>query len=419
MDQQFIQAKYFIETAYDLERAAEIMAGEQSCGTFLRTPGESDRLRAQHLATITDLQELDIVDHPSLPGARNSQNQKIRQAYVTLRWPYENIGSNLSSLISTIAGNLFELAPFSGIKLLDFQVPEIYKAKYTGPAFGVKGTRQLMAVYDRPMIGTIIKPSVGLAPQESAAQTKKLIEAGLDFVKDDELQADAPHSPFTQRVEETMKVLNDFADSMGRKPMYAFNITGDMDDMLRKHDFLVQQEATCLMINLNWVGISAVVQLARHTTLPIHGHRCGWGMFNRSPALGMEFPAYQKIWRLAGVDHLHTNGIRNKFCETDESVVAAIQSCQQDFIGQKNPVPVLSSGQWAGQASDTYAAIGNLDLMYLCGGGIVSHPSGMAAGVRSVQQAWEAATKGVSLAGYALNHPALKEALDFYGKLKI
>jgi ribulose-bisphosphate carboxylase large chain len=78
-------------------------------------------------------------------------------------------------------------------------------------------------------------------------------------------------------------------------------------------------------------------------------------------------------------------------------------------------MPVLSSGQWAGQAKDTYDQIGSVDLMYLCGGGIVAHPSGIAAGVRSIQQAWEAAMAGIDLHTYAQDHRELWEAMDFYG----
>ncbi len=419
MRQDHIKATYLIETSYELETAAEIMAGEQSCGTFLRTPGESDMLRANHLAVIEHLEALESVPEPSLPGARQKGGNPIRRAKVTLSWPYENIGTNLPALVSTIAGNLYELAPFSGLRLLDFEVPEKYNERYSGPAFGVEGTRQLVNVSDRPVIGTIIKPSVGLSPVQSAEQTRELIQAGLDFIKDDELQVDSPHSPFEDRVKQTMQVINRYADREGKKPMYAFNVTGDLDDMLRRHDFLVEQGATCMMINLNWAGISAVHHLARHTTMPIHGHRCGWGMFTREPSLGMEFTAYQKIWRLAGVDHLHTNGIRNKFCESDESVIESIKACQADFIGQKNPMPVLSSGQWAGQTTDTYSAIGNFDLMYVAGGGIVSHPSGMQAGVKSLQQGWEAAGAGLSLPAYAKTHPELQEALEFFGNRMI
>jgi ribulose-bisphosphate carboxylase large chain len=410
-----ITAQYLIETSYDLLQAAGIMAGEQSCGTFLRTPGETDKLRANHAAQVESVETLEEVTDPALPGARMLPGRPIKRAVVTLSWPVVNVGFNLPNLVSTIAGNLFELAPFSGLKLLDFDLPEDFNQKYSGPKFGIEGTRRAVNIWDRPIIGTIIKPSVGLSPNQTAIQSLQLIDAGLDFIKDDELQGDAPHNPFELRVTEVMQMINRFAQKTGRKAMYAFNLSGDLDDMLHRHDHLIRMEATCLMVNLNSVGISAVHHLSKHTDLPIHGHRNGWGMLNRAPALGIEFPAYQKIWRLAGVDHMHTNGIRNKFCESDVSVINSIKSCLKPFIGLKNPMPVLSSGQWAGQTVDTYQAIKSADLMYLCGGGIVSHPSGMQAGVKSVIQAWEAAMRNQSLEDCARQNRELKEALEFFG----
>jgi ribulose-bisphosphate carboxylase large chain len=169
------------------------------------------------------------------------------------------------------------------------------------------------------------------------------------------------------------------------------------------------------MINLNWVGIAAGISVTRHSQLPVHGHRNGWGIFDRSPVLGIAFTAYQKIWRVAGVDHIHTNGIRNKFCESDESVISSIKACLSPLLGGYPVMPVLSSGQWAGQATDTYGQIKSVDLMYLCGGGIVAHPAGIEAGVKSIQQAWEAAMNGKLLVEYAEKHPELKQALEFYG----
>jgi len=45
-----IEARYWIETAYPLEVAANTMAGEQSTGTFVRVAGETDELREQFAA---------------------------------------------------------------------------------------------------------------------------------------------------------------------------------------------------------------------------------------------------------------------------------------------------------------------------------------------------------------------------------
>ena len=410
-----LKARYLIETSFELEKAAEILAGEQSSGTFVKIPGETDQLRERSRAEIVSIEPTGTVEIPSLPGARRNPDQPIQQALVEICWPFNNVGANLPNLCATVAGNLFELSPFSGIKLLDLEIPKEFAEHYPGPSFGIEGTRSMTGVYERPIIGTIIKPSVGLSPKETADRVKTLIEAGLDFIKDDELMGDSPHSPFEKRVELVMQVINEHADRTGVKPMFAFNLSGDVDDMLRRHDYLLENGGTCIMINLNWVGVSAGTRIADHSQLPVHGHRNGWGIFDRSPILGMGFSAYQKIWRLAGIDHIHTNGIRNKFCESDESVISSIKACLAPLLGGYPIMPVLSSGQWAGQAKDTYDQIKSVDLMYLCGGGIVAHPWGIAAGVRSIQQAWEAAISGVALPEFAEKHPELKEALDFYG----
>jgi ribulose-bisphosphate carboxylase large chain len=415
---QTIRATYLIETSHPLEEAALVMAGEQSCGTFVRVPGETDELRENFLAKIDHLEEVGEVATPSLSGAKppkNNKNAPIKRAMVTLSWPLANVGANLPNLMATVAGNLYELSPFSGLKLLDVELPDAFAEKYPGPQFGIEGTRRLTGVYGRPVIGTIIKPSVGLTPEATAKQTQTLIEAGLDFLKDDELMGDPPHSPFEDRVREVMRVINRHADQTGKKAMYAFNLSGDIDDMLRRHDFVLAQGGTCVMVSVNHVGLAGVSKLRQHSQLPIHGHRNFWGALSRSEVLGLEFTAFQKIWRLAGVDHLHTNGIRNKFCESDASVITSIKACHTPMFGDYRIMPVISSGQWAGQAVDTYNAIQSTDVMYVCGGGIVAHKGGVAAGVRSVIQGWEAALQGKSLEEYAQTHEELKQALEQYG----
>src|SRR3982750_184240 len=119
-----ISARYWIETAFPLAQAAEIMAGEQSTGTFIRVPGETDELREHHAARVENIRELDSVSTPSLPGAGAPRGERIyRRAEVLLSWPLSNMGPSLPNLLATVAGNLFELKPFSGLKLLDVTLP--------------------------------------------------------------------------------------------------------------------------------------------------------------------------------------------------------------------------------------------------------------------------------------------------------
>jgi len=197
--------------------------------------------------------------------------------------------------------------------------------------------------------------------------------------------------------------------------MVAFNITDEIDAMARHHDAVLAAGGTCVMASLNSVGLPALAWLRRRCALPIHGHRNGWGMLTRHPWLGMEFKAWSLFWRLAGVDHLHTNGLRNKFFEADDSVVRSAKALLAPTHGTV-VMPVLSSGQWAGQAPDTYRALGTTDLMYLCGGGLLAHPGGPAAGVASLHQGWKAALEGRPLEDVAREHPELRQAMEAYAR---
>lgn len=407
-------ARYLVESSVPTEQAAETIAGEQSSGTFMRLPGETDELRQRSRARVTRIEALPPVEEPSLHSAfaeRRGRKDIFHRAEIEIAFPVDNVGANISTLLATVAGNLFELGEVTGLRLLDIDMPEVYAKRFPGPKFGIPGTRELSGVQGRPLIGTIIKPSIGLSPLQTAQVVDALCAADIDFIKDDELMADPPYAPFDTRLEAVMPVIMKHADRMGRKPMYAINISGSIDDMLRRHDAVLEAGGTCVMVSANWVGFAAVEHLRSRTELPIHAHRNGWGAFTRHPQLGLSFAAYQKIWRLAGVDHLHVNGIRSKFWEPDDSVIASARSCQAAFAGVQPVMPVFSSGQWAGQAPDLFEKLGSTDLMHLAGGGIIGHPDGIAAGVASMREGWEAAVSGVSLETYARNHPALQSAL--------
>ncbi|MEZ5863157.1 MAG: hypothetical protein R3D25_03455 [Geminicoccaceae bacterium] len=70
--------------------------------------------------------------------------------------------------------------------------------------------------------------------------------------------------------------------------------------MRRCHDLVEALGGTCArQASLNSVGITGMVELGRHSRLPIHAHRNGWGYLSRHPLLGWSYPAWSKIWRLA------------------------------------------------------------------------------------------------------------------------
>jgi len=413
-------ARYFVESSLPPEKIAQVIAGEQSSGTFLALPGETAQLKERSRARVTNIHSLPPALEPSLPSSyveRRGSNGVYHRAEIEIAFPIANVGPNLPVLLATLAGNLFELGEVTGLRVLDVDIPTDYASQFPGPAFGIDGTRRLSGVHGRPMIGTIVKPSIGLTAEQTAAMVDDLCSAGIDFIKDDELIANPPYEPFDRRVAAVMRVLHKHADRLGRMPMYAFNISGSIDDMLRQHDTVQKAGGTCVMVSVNWAGFAGVEHLRRHSLLPIHGHRNGWGSLTRHPALGFSFEAYQKLWRLAGVDHLHVNGLRSKFWESDESVLRSARACLSPFAGVAPVMPVFSSGQWAGQAPDLFRQLQSTDLMHLAGGGIIGHPDGIHAGVASMREGWEAAAGGEDLDTYAKTHAALGRALSHFGRM--
>jgi ribulose-bisphosphate carboxylase large chain len=414
------RARYWVESADSLQKVADVIAGEQSSGTFLALAGESEEVKRRSRARVVRIDPLPPAHEPSLHSAyaaRRGHDGVYHRGEVEIAFPIANVGPSLSTLMATVAGNLFELGEVTGLRLLDLDLPPDYLSGFPGPQFGLEGTRAVTRVHGRPLIGTIIKPSIGLTPAQTAELVDSLCSADIDFIKDDELMADPPYAPFSERLRAVMPVLRRHAERLGRMPMYAINISGGVDEMRRRHDEVVRAGGTCVMVSINWVGLSAVEDLRRHAQVPIHGHRNGWGALTRCPQLGMDFAAYQKVWRLAGVDQLHVNGLRSKFWEPDASVIASARACMAP-LGRHGPiVPVFSSGQWGAQAPDMYRVLNSFDVMHLAGGGIIGHPDGIAAGVASMREAWEAAVAGVDLGDYAESRPALKRALaQFSGR---
>jgi len=421
MAPEHVRARYLVETPHDVAAVAQVMAGEQSCGTFTRVEGETDALRERARATVEAITELAPAGAPSLPNAlleRQGARGPWRRAHVDISFPVANIGSNLPTLAATVSGNLYDLGEVTGLRLESLQVPAAYRARFEMPRAGIAGTRRATGVASGALVGTIIKPNVGLSAAQTAELVGRLCAAGVDFIKDDEVCADPAHAPLAERVPAVMAVVRAHQARTGKHVMVAFNITDETDAMKRHADLVEREGGSCVMASLNWCGHSGIQTLRRHTGLALHGHRNGYGALSRHPLLGISFQAYQTLWRLAGVDHMHVHGLQGKFSQPDGEVIASAQDCFTPLTDAADDrvMPAFSSGQWAGTVPATWKAIGSDDLLFMAGGGILAHPDGAAAGVTSIRQAWSTARAGVPLADAAKDQPELARALAFFGK---
>jgi ribulose-bisphosphate carboxylase large chain len=402
-DQRVVRCTYYLESEIEPERAAAALAGEQSSGTFVPVPGESARIRERHAAQVVEVREVGRRS-PSLPS--RTRPREVRASLAVIEFPMENIGTDLATLQTTVAGNLFELGNLFACRLQDIDLPEEFVAAHAGPAFGVSGTRRLLGGAEGVMVGTIVKPNVGLAEDEFRMVVRELARASIDLIKDDELMTDPGYLPLEKRVAVATEEIRAAEQLTGRPTMYAFNITGDLAGLRRRHDLVVEAGGRCVMLNVPVLGLPALAWLREFSEVPIHGHRAGLAGAMRSPALGMSYRVWQRMARLAGADHLHVSGLGSKFYETDDEVADHVRSLFEPLGDTLRPVPTLSSGQNVTTPAPTYAAVGSTDLLMLAGGGVAAHPDDPAAGVRSLRAAWAAAVGGTPL------ERAAREAAD-------
>lgn len=415
MAADLIRVTYRIECQGDVARMAAKIASDQSTGTFTELPGETDDIRRRCAARVESITALPTGDHPSFP--HSGAGGPVNRGDAVIAYPLDAVGTDFAALMTIAVGGVFAIRGLTGIRVMDFDLPDAF-ASHPGPQFGIDGSRRLTGVTKGPIIASIIKPSLGLAAEETARLVAELCAAGVDFIKDDEKLMSPAYSPLSKRVAAIMPVIHDHEQRTGKRVMYAFGISAaDPDRMMRNHDLVAEAGGNAAVVNINSIGIGGMSFLRKRSRLCLHAHRNGWDILTRHPGLGMEFRAYQKIWRLLGVDQFQINGIRAKYWEPDDSFVRSFHDCMTPIFSLADrPLPVVCSGQWGGQAVETYQRTGRtLDLMYLAGGGIHGHPMGPAAGVRAVRQAWNAAEQGAALEAAAKTQPELAASLTKFG----
>ena len=318
-----IEADYLLETAFDPRAAAEAMAGEQSSGTFVPVPGETPELKARAAARVEALEVVGEVGEPSLPGAGLPKGGAATCA-AGARSPSpgrsRTWGPSLPNLLATVAGNLFELQQLSGLRLLDLRPAAGLRRRLSRPAVRHRGhapaRRRRGAADDRHDHQAERGPRRPRRPRRWCGRS---CEAGIDFIKDDELMADGPHCPFDERARAVMRVVDEHADRTGKKVMFAFNITDEIDADAPPPRPGAQPGGTCVMVSLNSVGLVGMAELAPPRQLRSTGTATAGGCSRATRTLGWSSSSPSRSsggWRASTT--CTSTASRNKFCETDD-----------------------------------------------------------------------------------------------------
>ncbi len=389
--------------SYTFKEVCSITAGESSVGTWtdLTTVNKKTQKRIAPKVYYLD-----------------KKNKRCRIAY-----PIDLFEKNsIPNVMSSIGGNIYGMKCVNGLLWEDVKFPKTMVDDFKGPQFGIKGIRNYLKVKKRPLVGTIVKPKVGLNEKEHARVAYEAWLGGCDVVKDDENLGSQPFNNFYTRVKETLKMCKKAEKETGEKKVYLANCTAPVDEMIKRIKWVEKNKGNYIMLDILTLGWSALQKARSVTKLPIHAHRAGHAMFDRIPTHGMKMEVVAQLCRLIGVDTLHIGTAYGKMTGGKDEVLHIEQEIEQPFTIEtkenlsqkwyhiKPAFAVASGGVHPGIVDKIIQFMGN-DVVIQAGGGVHGHPEGTIKGATAMRQAVDATLKKIPLKKYAKTHKELSQAL--------
>lgn len=403
---KYIIATYHLKTSrIPVRRAAEEVAIECSTGTWTKVKYETPVLREKYGAKVL-----------SVMSTENGE------AFARIAYPVANYDPHYGSVegvITGIAGNVFDSRVLDSLKLIDIELPKSFIKDFPGPQHGPDGSREAAGIpgSKRPMIGTIIKPNLGLDPKSLSKLCYEVALGGLDLIKDDEDLINPSYCRLEDRTTQVYEALDRAKEETGKTPLYAVNVTARPDKILELADVAIKSGAKCLMLDMGWTMWSSIRALAEDVStskVPLHIHRAGHGAYTRSKKFGLSEVVVSKLCRLCGADQLHMGTVAGKFVDHISEKRECVKVLTKRWYDIKPTMPNASAAMHPGNVEVNVAVMGK-NISILAGGGIHGHPDGTTAGARAMVQAAEAVEKGIPIPEYAKEHRELARALGKWG----
>ncbi|MBO5653923.1 MAG: ribulose 1,5-bisphosphate carboxylase large subunit [Candidatus Methanomethylophilaceae archaeon] len=393
----YVICDYRVTTEMPMEKAANAIAAEQSTGTWTDLTTTTSKIVENYGAKVL-----------SIDGN-----------LTRIAFPVEDFSIDIGGvpqILSVIAGNLFGLESVSKLRLEDVFFPKAIQEMYRGPKFGVDGMRKLLDRPDKPLVGTIVKPKIGLSPKDTAEYVYEAGAGGLTNSKDDETLTNQKFCPIEDRTVAVAEAL-DRLESEGHKMMHAINVSTNGDRIVELAEKVQSWGAKELMVDVITCGFGAVQALAEDPSIkvPIHVHRTMHGAFTRDPLHGIAMLPITKLVRMCGGDALHigTLGV-GKMSGDPKADLSNLNACLDSTGGYRTVMPVLSGGVYPGMIGRMVQIAGK-NVQVQAGGGVSGHPGGVRKGAMAMCQAIDAAFLDIPVTEYAKDNAELNEALIRWG----
>lgn len=250
-----------------------------------------------------------------------------------------------AGLFSVAAGDGLGTAyEMNKVRLVDIRLPQEVVEDFPGPKFGDEGIRNILKKEnkDRALVALLLKPNTGQPSDHYARFAKEAALAGVDYLKEDELQFNHPVCPLLNRVRKILLALKEAEQITGQKVLYAPNITaGSQKQMIENAQRVVELGATAIMVNVMQVGLDSLCVLRKaDLRVPIHVHRAGHDNYSRGN-VGIDLNVLSKAFRLGGADLIHTGPVFGNLYDS-ESILQNVKTLVDDWFGLKKGLPILS-----------------------------------------------------------------------------
>jgi 2,3-diketo-5-methylthiopentyl-1-phosphate enolase len=404
-EDRFVVGTYYIEDSRPgwefVDHLAQVqrLALEGSTATWMEireeTPEVRDRLSSK------------VLGYYEVPAPEGTKKAIVQLAFPIAAWE-ENV--NVPMMLLSISGNIFAFC--DKVRMLDVYIPEPVARKFNGPKFGIEGIRDLLGVHDRPLILQIIKPKMGMSPEETAAQVYQSALGGADLCKDDEMCSELANCSFDARLEAVLRALERAERESGEKTLYMVSITDEVDRVQEKARRAVRAGATGLLLAYP-VGLSALKVIADDPEIdvPILWHVSH--MLGMLPT--MSFTVLAKLARLCGADMILTPSLWSSLqvCSVEEELRTS-QTLRAPFHNIKRTWPMPAAGMYPGLVEVLIQEHGT-DFIVPAGGGMLGHPMGYQAGAKAWRQAIDAVLAGMSLQEAAAKYDEFRAAAETWG----
>jgi ribulose-bisphosphate carboxylase large chain len=400
--------------------AAAHFAAESSTGTNVEVCTTDDFTRAVD-ALVYDIdpaQEIMKIAYPIELFDRNIIDGKAMMA----------------SFLTLTVGNNQGMGDIEYARMIDFFVPPAYLRLFDGPSMNIS---DLWRILERPevdggtIIGTIIKPKLGLKPQPFANACYQFWLGG-DFVKNDEPQGNQTFAPLKETIAAVADAMQRAQDETGQAKIFSANITADDPaEMIARGETILEifgpnAPHVAFLVDGFVAGATAVTTARRNFPGQfLHYHRAGHGAIT-SPLSKRGYTAFVhcKMARLQGASGIHTGtmGFGKMEGASDDKAIAYMLErnlaegpvYRQHWHGMKATTPIISGGMNALRLPGFFANLGHCNVIQTSGGGAFGHVDGPVAGAISLRQAVESWQQGIDLVTYAKDHKELARAFTSF-----